>query len=98
MQIVINTDMSETVYIDVTGVRNPSTKARNVRYRLAASSGWKATFTVVWDKTIVARDQMKAVLNDAGVLVGLADGRAVGYGRFTVESFEVQDAQEATAA
>jgi hypothetical protein len=94
----ITTDKSQPVYIDVTGVRNPSTKARNVRYRLAASSGWKATFTVVWDKTIVARDQMKAVLNDAGVLVGLADGRAVGYGRFTVESFEVQDAQEATAA
>jgi hypothetical protein len=25
-------------------------QARNVRYRLAASAGWKATFTIAWDK------------------------------------------------
>src|ERR1051326_1888920 len=75
-------DPTQPVYIDVCGVRNPATKARNVRYRLAASAGWKATFTVLWDKTIISRDQMKAVLNDAGTLVGLADwpGGCVGGG------------------
>src|SRR5580698_9817485 len=33
----ITTDHDQPVYIDVCGVRNPTTKARNVRYRLAAS-------------------------------------------------------------
>lgn len=92
------TDSTAPVYIDVCGVRNPTTKARNVRYRLAARAGWSAEFTLAWDKTIVARDQMRAVLNDAGALVGLADGRSVGYGRFDVVSFEIINAEEATAA
>jgi hypothetical protein len=92
------TDASQSVYIDVCGVRNPTTKARNVRYRLAASAGWQAEFVIVWDKTVVSRDQMRAVLNDAGVLVGIGDGRSVGYGRFTVGRFEVLDAEKQTAA
>jgi hypothetical protein len=89
-------DATQPVYIDVAGVRNPTTKARNVRYRLAASPGWKATFTILWDKTIVNREQMKAVVTDAGTLVGLADGRNVGYGRFDVISFEELGAKEKT--
>ena len=92
-------DPTQLVYIDVAGCRNPSTKARNVRYRLATSPGWRATFTVLWDKTIISREQMKAVLNDAGVLTGLADGRSIGYGRFEVEEFEeLSDAKKKTAA
>jgi hypothetical protein len=91
-------DHSQPVYIDICGVRNPATKARNVRYRLAASAGWKLGFTLLWDKTIVSRDQMRAVLNDTGTLVGLADGRSVGYGRFDVLSFELLNAETAAAA
>jgi len=83
----VTRDSSQAVYLDVRGVRNPSTKGRNVRYRLAAKAGWKAKFTLLWDKTIVPREQMKAVLNDAGTLVGLADGRSMGFGRFKVNSF-----------
>jgi hypothetical protein len=81
-------DETEPVYLDVQSVRNPSTKARNIRYRVAASPGWSCSFTILFDKTIVDRNQMRAVLNDAGVLVGIADGRSIGFGRFTVESFE----------
>ncbi len=84
-----STDSSESVYIDVCGVKNPSTKARNVRYRLACSKGWLCSFTLLFDKTVVATAQMQAVLNDAGILVGLADGRSVGYGRFEVLKFSV---------
>lgn len=94
-----STDPTQPVYIDITGVRNPSTKGRNVRYRLAASAGWRANFTLLWDKTIVSREQMRAVLIDAGTLVGLADGRSIGNGRFDVESFEeIQSAEKAPAA
>lgn len=81
-------DTDAPVYLDVRSVKNPSTKGRNVRYRVAASPGWSATFTILWDKTIVSRAEMQAVLNDAGVLIGIADGRSIGFGRFSVESFE----------
>lgn len=93
-----NYNTKEPVYIDVTGVVNPSTKSRNVRYRLAASTGWKCSFTIKWDKVVVARDLMANVVTDAGALVGLGNGRKIGYGRFTVDHFEVIDAALKTAA
>jgi hypothetical protein len=78
------------VYLDVRGVRNPSTKGRNIRYRVACSTGWECSFTIQWDKTIVDRGQMQAVAIDAGKLCGLADGRSIGYGRFDILSFEIE--------
>jgi len=84
------TDESLPVYLSIEGVVNPSTRGRNVRYRVAASPGWSATFRLMWDATVVDRNQMQAVSIDAGRLVGLADGRAIGFGRFEVESFEIK--------
>ena len=86
------TDPDELVYLDIQGVRNPATKGRNVRYRVAASTGWKTSFDLLWDKTLVSLIQMESVLIDAGRLVGFGDGRSIGYGRFELESFEVEDA------
>jgi hypothetical protein len=91
-------DLTAPVYIDVCGVRNPTTKARNVRYRLACSPGWECEFTILWDRTIVAREQMKAVIRDASILVGFADGRSVGNGRFEVISYTELDGAEETPA
>lgn len=87
----LTTDSDEPVYLSIMGVRNPSTRARNVRYRVAASPGWTTTFQLMWDKTVVPRGQMEAVSIDAGRLVGLADGRSIGLGRFEVVSFEVEE-------
>lgn len=84
-------DVDEPVYLDIRGVRNPSTKARNVRYRIAASPGWECEFTIEWDKTIVSRAEMEAVLNDAGKLVGIGNARSIGMGRFEVVSFDVME-------
>jgi CRISPR/Cas system endoribonuclease Cas6 (RAMP superfamily) len=75
----------------VRGVRNPSTKARNVRYRVAASKGWTCTFHLLWDKTIVSRAEMETVLIDSGKLVGIGNGRGIGMGRFEVAEFTVID-------
>jgi hypothetical protein len=86
------TDKEQPVYLDIRSVRNPSTKARNVRYRIAASAGWTATFHLLWDKTIVSRGELEAVIRDAGQLVGLGDGRSIGFGRFVVDQFVVADA------
>jgi hypothetical protein len=75
------------VYLDIRTVRNPATKARNVRYRVAASPGWESTFTISWDNTVVGENEMKAVVRDAGQFAGLGDGRNIGFGRFEVCSF-----------
>lgn len=85
-------DPDAPVYLDIRGVRNPSTKARNVRYRVAVSSGWQCVFHLEFDKTIVSRAEMEAVVIDAGKLVGLGNGRSIGMGRFSMSSFEVMDA------
>lgn len=79
------------IYLDVRGVINPSTRGRNVRYRVAASPGWSTEFTLIWDKTIVSRNEMEAVAHDAGALVGVGNGRAIGMGRFEVVEFDVND-------
>lgn len=84
-------DPTEPVYLDVRGVKNPATKSRNVRYRVAASSGWSTTFRLLWNKTVVSRSEMEAATNDAGLLCGLGDGRSIGMGRFEVIRFDVQD-------
>jgi hypothetical protein len=81
---------SERVYLDVRSVRNPATRARNVRYRVAASPGWQTEFTIRWDNTILGTEQMKAVVNDAGLFQGLGDGRSIGFGRFELISFELR--------
>lgn len=84
----ITQDDTQDVYLDVRSVRNPSTKGRNVRYRVALSPGWETEFEIVWENSLVATGQIESVLNDAGMLVGLADGRSIGYGRFEVTEFK----------
>jgi len=79
------------VYVFMSVVKNIATRSRNIRYRVAAAPGWQCQFTLTWDKTIVSRSEMQAVLLDAGRLVGLADGRTIGYGRFQVLAFSVND-------
>lgn len=84
-------DPTAPVFLDVRGVRNPATKSRNVRYRVAASSGWTATFHLLWNKTVVSRNELESATNDAGLLCGLGDGRSIGMGRFDVVRFDVAD-------
>lgn len=90
------TDDELPVYLDIRGVVNPNTRGRNVRYRVACSPDWKTSFTLIWDKTIVSREELNAVLLDAGKLVGLGNGRGLGMGRFKIANFEIleSDAQD----
>jgi hypothetical protein len=81
-------DQDNPVYLDIRGVVNPSTKGRNVRYRIAAAPGWSCFFTLMFDKTVISRAEMESALINAGKLVGIGNGRAIGMGRFEVISFE----------
>jgi len=75
-------DYEEPVYMDIRSVKNPNSKGRNVRYRVACSPGWTMTFKASFDGTVVGRNEFEAFVRDAGVLVGIGDGRAIGMGRF----------------
>lgn len=93
-------DPNQPVYLDIRGVKNPSTRARNVRYRVACAPGWEVVFTIAFDKSIVSREQMQSALWHAGKLVGIGNGRTIGMGRFDVVSFEpvtITPEPEATA-
>lgn len=85
------TDPTAPVYLDIRSVRNPVTRSRNVRYRVAASRGWHLQCTILWDKTVVSRGEMEAATIDAGRFAGIGDGRSIGFGRFTVTAFAVTE-------
>ncbi|MEI4827995.1 hypothetical protein WAX78_00710 [Bacillus sp. FJAT-53711] len=77
----------DNVYIDVRPVSRRGVK--NIRYRLAVSPGWETEFHIVWEGTIINREQMRAVCQDAGAFAGLGDARKVGFGRFEVTEFNI---------
>ena len=91
-------DPAAPVYCDARGVRMKASGSWNVRYRVAASKGWRVAIHLLWDKTILSRSQLQAVCIDAGRYVGIGDGRRIGFGRFTVVRFEVNDAANETAS
>lgn len=85
----LTTDFTKNVYLDVRSVKNPTTRARNMRYRVAAKAGWKINFCIAWDNTLISQDLMKSIIIDSGNYCGLGDGRNIGMGRFKVESFKI---------
>lgn len=80
-------DATQKVYLDVRVVNNPNTKGRNLRYRIACCKGWRTSFHISWDASLVAVGKMQLAVEDAGNLAGIGDGRSIGFGRFDVESF-----------
>lgn len=98
----ITRDPSSDVYLDVRSVKNPATRGRNIRYRVAARAGWNIEFNIAWDNTLISKELMEAIVIDAGNFCGLGDGRSIGMGRFNVGKFEtikenVKIAEEKTA-
>jgi hypothetical protein len=79
------------VYLDVRSVVNPTTRKRNIRYRVATSPGWSATFRIRWDRTIVSKEEMEAVIRDGGAYSGFGDGRSIGFGRFELIAFDAME-------
>ncbi len=42
-------------------------------------------FVITWEDTLVNQNEMKAIIIDAGRLVGIGNGRKIGMGRFDLE-------------
>lgn len=89
----LNEDPDEPVFLHVAGVRNPATRGQNVRYRIAASPGWTAQFTIFWDASVVNGQAMRQAVEFAGLLCGVGDGRKIGFGRFKLTGWKVEVAQ-----
>lgn len=87
----ITSDQNEPVYLDIRSVKNPSTRARNIRYRVCSSPGWNASFLIAWDKTIISKAEMETIVLDAGNYSGLGDARNIGFGRFNLVEFNVKE-------
>ena len=85
----LTNNRNSPVYLDVRAVNNPTTRKRNIRYRVALSPGWSTQFRISWDASIVSQQEMEASIIDAGKFVGLGDGRAVGFGRFELEQMDM---------
>ena len=82
-------DSSQNLFLDIRAVSNPMTKGKNVRYRLGLGHGWELEFKIEWDDSIISRDQMKGCIEAFGKLVGLSDGRSLGFGRFELLEFKI---------
>ncbi|NRD77375.1 hypothetical protein HPT25_07660 [Bacillus sp. BRMEA1] len=85
----ITTDPSQEIYIDIRSVKMVKTSARNIRYRLATSIGWKTSFSILWEGSLINKELMLSVCHEAGRFVGIGDNRSNGFGRFKVDSFVV---------
>lgn len=75
------------VYIYSSRVKNPGSGGSNIRHRVGMAPGWECSFSIMWDGSLVSTAQMSKVLEDAGLLQGVGDGRSIGFGRFEVTSF-----------
>lgn len=80
----LSIDSSDTVYLDIRGVKNPATKGKNVRYRLGLSPGWEAHCELEFDDSIISKEQMREAIICAGKFSGIGDGRSIGFGRYDV--------------
>lgn len=77
--------------IDSRRVVNPSTKGGVVRHRPRLEEGWRISFDLEWDETLLSEAQMRKVVDDAGKRVGLLDFRPEKkgpFGRFIVTKWE----------
>ena len=77
-------DSSRAVYLDIRGVKNPATKGKNVRYRLALSPGWETDVECEFDDTVISKEEFKRALEASGKFAGIGDARLIGHGRFEV--------------
>ncbi|MDI6602727.1 MAG: hypothetical protein QME57_01225 [Patescibacteria group bacterium] len=51
---------------------------------------WEIDFEINFDEEIINKEDIMKLLTRAGKFIGIRDGRKLGYGRFTIEKFEVE--------
>jgi len=65
--------------------KNSSTKVWRIRPMIPK---WKTTIEVIDTGGRMLKEEMKEIFENAGIIIGIGDGRAVAYGRFEVLSIK----------
>lgn len=78
------------VYIYSARVKNPGSGGSNIRHRVGMAPGWECAFSILWDGSLISMAEIQKVLEDGGSLVGVGDGRSIGFGRFEIVSVETK--------
>lgn len=94
MPDTLTTNPEEPVYLDIRSVRIG--KAAHIRYRVALSAGWEASFQITWDRGFLDAKLMHAITLEAGQFIGIGDGRKIGFGKYLVKQFEVDTFADAS--
>ena len=74
--------------IDKRTVVIPSTRGRVARYRPKWNPGWKLKFKVRVMDDRVTPEVLQKIIDEAGRIKGIGDGRSIGMGRFMLTSFK----------
>jgi len=61
----------------------PKTGARVIAVRPIIPTGWKVTFTIEWDESLLSKDELVKANTTAGALIGIGTWRPR-FGRFTI--------------
>jgi len=78
--------------IDARTVVIPSTGGRVMRYR-PKFENWSLEFSIDVIDERIKPETLQKILVDAGRRVGIGDGRSIGFGRFMIEKYEVQESE-----
>ena len=73
--------------VDCRTVVIPATRGRINRYR-PRFDDWELTFNIRTMDDRISEDILKNILDEAGRLTGIGDGRAIGMGRFIVTEYK----------
>jgi len=79
--------------IDSRPVVIQATRGRIMRHRPRIETGWRVTFQIEYDPTLLSATQVRQLVDDAGSRVGVLDFRPATkgpFGRFTVVSWDAQ--------
>lgn len=81
-------EMYDAGFADIRNAKPPGSSGQVMRCRPKFDPPWSVAFTIVYDPAQMAPDELRHWTEQAGLLLGLCDGRkGLGMGRFTVEEW-----------
>lgn len=83
-----STEMYDAGFADIRNAKPPGSSGQVMRCRPMFSPPWSVSFSMTFDAAQMASDELRYWTEQAGVLLGLCDGRkGLGMGRFAVEEW-----------
>jgi hypothetical protein len=84
-----STEMYDAGFADIRNAKPPGASGQVMRCRPKFDPPWSVAFDMTFDGAQMASDELRYWTEQAGLLLGLCDGRkGLGMGRFTVEEWK----------